>query len=149
MPGSYPKKSEKRRADPESGAITVEFIFLLPLFLLILSGMVELGNMWYVQHALNSASRAGARAGVVYISSSTRNTWATQQATTAANNCLSQFLPSGVWSITPAPSIKTDNNGVNWLTVSIQATNYFIILDKIIPAFASAKLEAAYTMRME
>ena len=148
MPGSYPKKSEKRRAGPESGAITVEFIFFLPLLLLVLSGIMELGNMWYVQHALDNASRAGARAGVVYTTSSTRNTWAEQQAVAAANNCLGQFLPTAEGT-TISTSIQTDSNGVNWLTVSIQATNYLIILGKLIPAFASTKLEAAYTMRME
>jgi hypothetical protein len=70
------------------------------------------------------------------------------------NNILGKFLPAGEWSITPAPSIQTDTNGVNWLTVSIQANNYFIILDKLIPAFDTTgnpylQVKAAYTMRME
>jgi hypothetical protein len=33
--------------------------------------------------------------------------------------------------------------------VHVKANNYLLLLDKLIPAFATAKVEAATTMRME
>jgi hypothetical protein len=158
MPVSYPKKAGNRTADPESGAIAVEFIFLLPLFMLVLSGMVEFGNMWYVRHALANASREGARAAVLYVGnpSPDRATWARQQAVATVNDYLGKFLPNGEWTINDADiTIKPQDpakpavlDGAA-LTVHVQAGNYLLLLDKLIPAFATTKVEAATTMRME
>jgi Flp pilus assembly protein TadG len=158
MADIYPKIFGKHRADPESGVIAVEFAFLLPLFLMILTGVVEFGNMWYVRHALGNASREGARAAVLYVGNPTpdRGTWARQQAVAAVNGYLSRFLPNGEWTINNAdiaikpqdPTKPGDLDGAE-LTVHVKASNYLLVLDKIIPALASTKIEAATTMRME
>jgi hypothetical protein len=156
--GSQLKKAGNWQADPEAGSISVEFVFLLPIILLILDGMVEFGNMWYVRHALDSASREGARAAVLYVGNPApdRGTWAKQQAVNTVNNYLGRFFPSGEWTITPAdititphdPAKPADLDGAE-LTVHVRAINYLLLLDKLIPAFATAKVEAATTMRME
>jgi Flp pilus assembly protein TadG len=158
MVANDPQKTGRWQADPESGIIAVEFAFLLPLFLMILVGIVEFGNMWYVEQALTNASREGARAAVLYIGNPTpdRGTWARQQAVAAVNSYLGQFLPKSEWTISNAdiiitpqnPSNPSDLNGAE-LKVSVKASNYLLVLHKIIPALASTKVEAATTMRME
>jgi Flp pilus assembly protein TadG len=156
--GSHLKKAENWQADREGGSVSVEFVFLLPIILLILAGMVEFGNMWYVRHAVDNASREGARAAVLYVGnpSPDRGTWAKQQAVATVNGYLGKFFPRGEWTITPAditikphdPLKPADLDGAE-LTVHVQAINYLLLLDKLVPAFANTKVEAATTMRME
>lgn len=50
---------------PQKGTATVEFGLLLPLLLLIVSGIVEFGMALYDKAVLTNASREGARAGIV------------------------------------------------------------------------------------
>ena len=52
----------KRR---QTGTATVEFGLLLPVLLLIVSGIVEFGMALYDKAVLTNASREGARAGIV------------------------------------------------------------------------------------
>ncbi|MEO7858934.1 MAG: TadE/TadG family type IV pilus assembly protein [Nitrospirales bacterium] len=49
----------------ESGASAVEFALLLPVLVLILFGIIELGLALYQQSILTNASREGARLGIV------------------------------------------------------------------------------------
>jgi Flp pilus assembly protein TadG len=157
---SYLKKARNRTTDdPEGGAIAVEFVFLLPLVLSILTCVVEFGNVWYVSHALANASREGARAAVLYVGNPApdRGTWARQQAVATVNGYLGKFLPRGEWyidqesdiTIKPKDLAKPADLDGAALTVHVQARNYLLMLDKLIPAFASTKVEAATTMRME
>jgi len=53
------------RAQAQRGTATVEFGLLLPLLLLILSGIVEFGLALYDKAVITNASREGARAGIV------------------------------------------------------------------------------------
>ena len=54
-----------RRAQTQRGTATVEFGLLLPLLLLIISGIVEFGMALYDKAVITNASRGGARAGIV------------------------------------------------------------------------------------
>lgn len=55
----------KGRAAGESGAAAVEFAIVLPLLLLILTGILGFGRVYNVQIALSAAAREGARVLVV------------------------------------------------------------------------------------
>ncbi|MEM5389003.1 TadE/TadG family type IV pilus assembly protein [Paraburkholderia phymatum] len=57
-PPIYPQKKE-------SGVAAVEFAIVLPVLLLIIFGIVELGVALYDKAVITNASREGARAGVV------------------------------------------------------------------------------------
>lgn len=46
----------------ERGSVAVEFSLMLPIFLLILAGIIELGQYYWEQHVLSAAAREGARA---------------------------------------------------------------------------------------
>ncbi len=52
-------------ASSRRGVAAVEFAVVLPLFLLLLAGMIEFGQAFRIQHALSTASRNGARAASV------------------------------------------------------------------------------------
>jgi hypothetical protein len=67
----------KRRRSTRFGTTAVETALVLPVFLLFVFGMVELGRAVFVQHVLNSACRKAARLG-----STSGNTTATVKAKT-------------------------------------------------------------------
>ena len=49
----------------ERGVVAAEFALLLPVFLLILFGIIEFGMMMYGREIVTNAAREGARAGIV------------------------------------------------------------------------------------
>lgn len=49
----------------ERGAAAAEFALLLPVFLLILFGIIEFGMIMYGREVVTNAAREGARAGIV------------------------------------------------------------------------------------
>jgi Flp pilus assembly protein TadG len=50
----------------EEGASAVELAIVLPLFLLLVVGGMDLGHMYYIEHVVTTASREGARFGAKY-----------------------------------------------------------------------------------
>jgi hypothetical protein len=48
-----------------AGAAAVEFALILPLFALLLCGIVDFGRYFFIQHTLEFATREGARLGLV------------------------------------------------------------------------------------
>jgi hypothetical protein len=54
---------EPRRGN--AGATAVEFALLLPLFALLLCGIIDFGRYFFIQHTLQFATREGARLGLV------------------------------------------------------------------------------------
>lgn len=60
------KKHRKSARDKrEDGQAMVEFALILPVFLLILCGIIDFGWLFYNQLSLNNACREGARYAVV------------------------------------------------------------------------------------
>lgn len=55
----------RRFGSGESGQALVEFALVLPLFLLLLVGTMELGQAWRVNQGLTHAAREGARLSVI------------------------------------------------------------------------------------
>ena len=53
-----------RRGRGQEGAAAVEFALVGPLLLLLLAGLFDFGWLFYWQHTVTNASRAGARYGV-------------------------------------------------------------------------------------
>lgn len=135
----------------EDGAVALEFVLLLPVIVLVILAMLEIGHLWYVHQTLNIASREGARAAVVYYPGSDRETWAADTAKAKVNDYLGPGGPvnwnSGDWSpptvtITPGPSGLTGGT----LTVRVQSTNALLVLNKI---FTDITLAGETTMRFE
>jgi Flp pilus assembly protein TadG len=131
----------------------VEMVLLLPLFLLILVGLVEFGHLWYVRNTINNAAREGARAAVVYrADGATRATWAHNTATAAINNYLTpggnKKLPTVTWSAATTPANGSAKTGDSF-TVTVTASNVAMVIGKLIPAFEDMSFTVGTTMRME
>lgn len=60
------KKSFLKKCRREDGQAMVEFALILPIFLLILCGIIDFGWLFYNQLSLNNACREGARYAVVH-----------------------------------------------------------------------------------
>ena len=59
------KKGFWKKYKREDGQAMVEFALILPIFLLILCGIIDFGWLFYNQLSLNNACREGARYAVV------------------------------------------------------------------------------------
>lgn len=57
-------RAAKPAAHRERGASLVEFALVLPLFLLLVGGMVDFGRAFYTQVTLTNAAREGARSAM-------------------------------------------------------------------------------------
>lgn len=55
----------RRQRRPAAGQALVEFALVLPVFLLLLFGLIDVGRFVYTWNALNQAAREGARYGSV------------------------------------------------------------------------------------
>lgn len=60
------KKAIRKKQKREDGQAMVEFALILPIFLLILCGIIDFGWLFYNQLSLNNACREGARYAVVH-----------------------------------------------------------------------------------
>lgn len=111
------KKSSSRR-----GAAIVEFAVVVPVFLTLVAGTVELGRAIVVQQLLTNASREGARiAGY-------NTTLTTSTVTTAVNTYLSNDgITGATTTVSPSPAsvaggqsisvtVSIPFNSVSWLT---------------------------------
>lgn len=56
---------DRQRNRGQKGAAAVEFAIILPVFVLLLFGMIEWGLLLFNQQVITNASREGARAGIV------------------------------------------------------------------------------------
>lgn len=60
------KKAIGKKQKREDGQAMVEFALILPIFLLILCGIIDFGWLFYNQLSLNNSCREGARYAVVH-----------------------------------------------------------------------------------
>ncbi len=58
-------RTAKPSGDVRTGAAVVEFALVLPIFLLLLSGIIEFGQAYRIEHLLSNACRRGARSAVL------------------------------------------------------------------------------------
>jgi hypothetical protein len=74
----HSKKSER-------GQSLVEFALILPLFMIVLFGIMEFGRLWEMSNLITSASREGARVAAISGSSQSQAINAAQHVLSAAN----------------------------------------------------------------
>ena len=63
--GFDPGSKALRRHSRRRGASAVEMAFVLPVFLLVVFGVVEIGRGFMTRHLLANAARTGCRVGIV------------------------------------------------------------------------------------
>jgi len=58
--------ARRRRRRPGAGQALLEFALILPLFLIMLMGVIDVGRAIWAQNSLSSAAREGARFAIVH-----------------------------------------------------------------------------------
>ncbi len=132
------------RRQTADGTATVEFAIILPLFVLLLFGIIEFGLAIWRQEILTNASREGARAGIV--SGDPRPT--TPEIIAVVQNYLANA------GIDPASTTinVTGTGGISGdpLTVLVQYANDFLVLPNLMTGLgASLTLQAQTVMFLE
>lgn len=130
----------KRILRGREGAAAVEFAIILPIFLLLLFGVVEFGLIMYAKGIISQASRAGARSGVVY-RMPPRNHANEEQAIRQVVNGYLQI--AGFTTVDPQISGAGGTTG-NPLTVQVVLPYHYLMLP-----FGDITLSATTVMNME
>jgi Flp pilus assembly protein TadG len=133
-----------RRGRGEEGAVTVEFALILPLFLVLILGGMDLGDMFLMDHLITNASREGARYAAKYTGATEPSTSSisTYVKTTLNYNSfhLDNLVVSGSYAGVSPNRIAT---------VTVTADKHWWILG-IVPGFTDPKtLTASTAMNVE
>lgn len=126
-------------ARSQKGSVIIEFALILPLFLILLFGMVTFSTALYNKTVLTMASREGARAGVVFVANQTEADIRNRASSVALQVCqdnLISFGPSMTPSVTPVISGDTLT-----VTASGNYSGVFIFSDMAISAETSMRIE--------
>lgn len=118
-----------------SGQSVVEFAFILPLLVILLFGIVEVGRMLMQTNVLTQAAREGARAAAVGSDS-----------TTAAARAEDVLEAAG---ITPA-SIEVTGPNADHMMLVVVTTNFEVLSPgTVLPFPKTLVLRGASAMRLE
>ena len=150
-----------RRGRGQEGAAAVEFALCLIPLLLIVAGIVDFGESWYMQSVLASASREGARYATRYQTNSTTGARLIPNALvptipnyvlTAAGYNLTSLLPSNAApTVTPGRRrIYHGHSGASPVSVQVTAKKYWLFLNNLIPGLTNPQpLASTTTMACE
>jgi Flp pilus assembly protein TadG len=156
--GFFPKLMRLRRQ--EQGGVAVEFAIILPIFLLLVFGIIDLGHAWYIRQIVTNASREGARYATRYTGSPVNALTPSVSNyilnTSAENNGkggldLKDQL-QGCNPTVPAPTGLgyTDDTPGNPLYVTVTATKTWWFVNKFIPGMGpSITISSTTCMAME
>ena len=135
------------RLNNEKGLATMEFALILPVLLFLVMGIIDFGMLMTSRASMVSASREGARAGIVVGVPSVTEA----EIATVVRNALTN---SG-WDRYEVASAIVNVNGAGGafgtdLTVVVNSNYSFLVLSKLIPSIDDQLLlNASTTMKME
>jgi Flp pilus assembly protein TadG len=123
----------------QEGAAVVEFALCLIPLLLILGGIIDFGQAWYMQSVLTTASREGARYATRYYDPSNSG-----KTVPAANREVSQYLADKYAGLLPNDAHFTvtlegatgSTNSGDQVGVGVQAVKHWFILGNLLPGFS-------------
>ncbi len=149
-----------RRGRGQEGVAAVEFALCLIPLLLIVGGIIDFGESWYMQSVLASASREGARYATRYQTNPTTGarlipnalvpTIQTYVLTAAgynltsllASNAAPAVIPGGAGLTTPTPGFS--------ISVQVTAQKHWLFLNHLIPGLTDPQtLSSTTTMACE
>jgi Flp pilus assembly protein TadG len=110
----------------EEGAAAVEFALVLPILLVLVFGIIEFGMILYFQGVVASASREGARHGIVVSKPTDVKEW--------TENYSQSFLPSP--GGTADVAYGSGDPGTP-LTVTVRYDYTYIVIANLIPGLTS------------
>ncbi|MBI4797736.1 MAG: pilus assembly protein [Desulfarculus sp.] len=121
----------------------VEFALFLPVFLVMIFGIVELGSAWYQKQMLVNASREGARLGSLLNDPSNSSA----QVTATVTNYLQASGYPGAFQVV---STGTDGNPGDQVQVTVTSQYQLPVLARLVPgSLASVTLRGVTVMRHE
>lgn len=145
----------KRSLRAERGAIAVEFAILLPVFLLLVFGIIDFGHAFYMKQMVSNASREGARYGTRY----TTNTGGTHLIPNAFDPTISSWVTSKYSSLLPTDAnLQVTPDGAGYssgtagedLSVAVTATKHWWIVGSLVPGLGSTTTLSSTTwMKVE
>lgn len=119
----------------ERGQSLVEFALILPLFMIVLFGIMEFGKLWEMSNLITSASREGARVAAISGTSQSQAINAAQHVLSAANIDDATVSVSG-------PNSESEVS----VTVTVR---YTPLTGSIIPGFDQFSISRSTIMRWE
>lgn len=146
----------------EGGAVTVEFALCIIPLLLIVAGVIDYGESWYMQSMLATASRAGARYAIRYQTNSNGqrlplndlnpsvqdyvlNT--SQQNGGSGGYGLRTMLPSNADpTVTLGGAGYPDGTLGASVSVTVSGEKYWLLLNHLIPGLTNPQLLASTTV---
>lgn len=125
----------KHHAASEKGQSLVEFALVLPVFIVILFGIMEFGRIWETVNVMTSAAREGARIAAIGGSGST------QASQTAMNVLAAARLEDATVSI-------EGPNSENEIVVTVTVV-YRPLTGSLVPGVGTMSLTRSTTMHWE
>jgi len=127
----------------ERGSVAVEFALFLPVFLLLIFAVVELGSAWYAKQMIVNASRDGARMASLLNPGDITDA----EVESHVQTLLTQAGFPGSVSIT---STGAEGDAGDLVSVQVDSTYQFPVLSALAPSSLSqVNLRATTVMRHE
>lgn len=143
-----------KRIASSRGQVIVEFTLILPVLLMIVASIVELGLLFYNKQVIANASREGARAGIVRIYDEDGTKIVADIKGTVEDYCKDRLITFGAAALpSVTPATPTGLNYPQDLTVQV-TYEYSFILSSIMNLFGAEvgptiEIAASTVMRME
>jgi len=98
--------TRKLKSD-DNGQAILEFAYVLPFLMIVVLGVIEFGVLFYDQAVVTSATREGARAGIVFQKDSAGNYWSEAEMQAKVQQTVNDYLQGRLISFGPATSVTT------------------------------------------
>jgi Flp pilus assembly protein TadG len=142
---SNKRLSVSRQRIRETGVAAVEFALVLPIFLLLVVGIVELAVAFYDQHVLTHASRVAVRSGIVLRSPRLPDATIQQIGTDAANALITFAADTPTVTVTAAHGVNASNGNVPNLSVTVSYQYTGLLLGPMLSVFQTPIVMSATT----
>lgn len=129
------------RARSQKGAVLVEFALILPVFLLLLFGVITFSIALYNKTVLTMATREGARKGAVYIANRTPESVKKNAKDAAEAVCKDNLITFGSGTPTITPNANPITDGFITVTADYTYTGIYVFSDLALSARTTMKLE--------
>ncbi len=141
----------KRGIRSERGAVAVEFAILLPVFLLLLCGIMDFGHAYYMKQLVTSASREGARYGTLYTTNASTGAHVNPNALNPSihdwvYNKYAPLLPSDAnLQVDPGGAGYTSGASGADLYVTVTATKHWWVVGSLVPGLGPTESVSSTT----
>jgi Flp pilus assembly protein TadG len=143
----------KRLGRRDQGAAAVEMVLVIPVFLVLIAGVVDFGYVFYTKQIMTAASREGARYGTKYHTNASGGHILPNALSPSITNYItsnySSLLPSAP-TVTPSGSGYTSGVAGDDLKVEVSLTYNWLMVGTFIPGLGSSiNLNTSTTMKVE